>query len=125
MVPLSFLAEAFGGKYTPSEDTLTAVVSLPDGRTLQFARGSIGCLIDNDLRSMYCEALHRNGELLISIEWFCQYLFNLHLSSCDGVVYITDHFAQLSANMADLIRDLLSGKGELPDLDGLKLPEER
>ena len=125
MIPVAFLAKTFGAEYIPSEDTLTAVVILPDGRRLQFARGSIGCVINNSIRSMYCEALHRNGELLISIEWFCQYLFNLHLSSCDGVVYITDHFAQLSANMADLIRDLLTGKGSLPDLDALKLPEER
>ena len=109
-VPLSFLAEVFGARYIPSEDTLTAEVILKDGRRLQFARGSIGCLIDNDLRSMYCEALHRGGQLLVSIEWFCRYLMNLHVSECDGVVYVTDHFSILSANMADVIKELLHGK---------------
>ena len=109
-VPLSFLAEVFEAQYIPSEDTLTAEVILKDGRKLQFARGSIGCLIDNDLRSMYCEALHRGGELLVSIEWFCRYLMNLHVSECDGVVYATDHFSILSANMADVIKELLHGK---------------
>ena len=73
-VPLSFLAQLCGAAYFPSEDTLTAKLVLKDGRTLQFARGSIGCVIDNDLRSMFCEALHREGQLLISIEWFCQYI---------------------------------------------------
>lgn len=110
MVPVRFLAEIFGAEHHPSEDTLTAALILPDGRKLQFARGSIGCLIDNDLRSMYCEALHRNGELLVSIEWFCRYLMNLHVSTCDGVVYVTDHFSVLSANMADVIKELLHGK---------------
>lgn len=109
-VPLAFLARVFGAQYIPSSDTLTAVLKLRDGRTLQFARGSIGCAMDGDVRSMYCEALHRGGELLVSIEWFCQYLFDLHVSACGGVVYVTDHFAALSANMADLLRELLFDK---------------
>ena len=113
-VPLSFLCGAFGAECEPSEDTLSAVVTLKDGRVLQFARGSIGCMIDDDLRSMYCEALHRDGMLLVSVEWFCRYLFNLQVSTCNGVVYITDHFAELSTFMADLIKDLLNGK-PMPD----------
>ncbi|HCS40567.1 MAG TPA: hypothetical protein DIW44_13410 [Anaerolineaceae bacterium] len=120
-VPLSFLSEAFGAKYEPGEDTLTVVVTLKDGRVLQFARGSIGCVIDNGLRSMYCEALHRDGELLVSIEWFCRYLFGLDVSCCDEVIYVTDHFSVLSANMADLIKDLLANGGKLPDYE--KIPE--
>ncbi len=118
-VPLSFLSEAFGGTYEPVEGALTAVVTLKDGRVLQFARGSIGCVIDDTLRSMYCEALHRDGELLVSIEWFCRYLFGLDVSSCDETVYVTDHFSVLSANMADLIKDLLHTDGQLPDYEKL------
>ena len=106
-VPLRFLAQVCGAEYLPGDDTLTAKLVLKDGRVLQFARGSIGCVIDRDIRSMYCEALHRDGELLVSVEWFCQYLLNLQVSHCDGVIYITDHFAALSANMADVIRELL------------------
>ena len=113
-VPVSFLAKAFDAEYIPSQDTLTAVVRLKDGRELQFARGSIGCMIDDRLRSMYCEALHRGGELLVSVEWFCRYLFGMHVSACNGVVYVTDHFAELSYFMADLILDLFKGF-TLPD----------
>lgn len=109
-VPLRFLAQVFGAEYCPSQDTLSARMTLKDGRQLQFARGSIGCVIDRSLRSMYCEALHRDGELLVSIEWFCRYLMNLQVSVCEGVVYVTDHFASLSANMADVLRELLRGK---------------
>jgi hypothetical protein len=120
-VPLSFLSEAFGARYEPTKDTLTVVMTLKDGRVLQFARGSIGCVIDDALRSMYCEALHREGELLVSIEWFCRYLFNLDVSCCDEVVYVTDHFSALSASMADLIKDLLLSGGKLPDYE--KIPK--
>lgn len=118
-VPLSFLSEALGGAYAPGKGALTAMVTLKDGRVLQFARGSIGCVIDDGLRSMYCEALHRDGELLVSIEWFCRYLFGLEVSSCDEAVYVTDHFSVLSANMADLIKDLLLNDGQLPDYEKL------
>ena len=97
------------GTYIPSEDTLTAQVILPDGRRLQFARGSIGCMIGDTMRQMYCEALHRNGELLVSAEWFSRYLLNLTVTSCNGVTYVTDHFAELSCFMADLIKDIFNG----------------
>ncbi len=121
MAPLRFLAEVFGAALEELEDGARARLTLPDGRRLQFARGSIGCVIDNDLRSMYCEALHRDGQLLVSVEWFCRYLFNLTVTACDGVTYVTDHFAELSENMADLLRDLLRDGGRLPDYEALKL----
>ena len=115
-VTVRFLAELAGGSFEESEDTLTARVYLKDGRSAQFARGSIGCMITNPgtkagttMRQMYCEALHRNGELLVSVEWFCRYLLNLQVSTCGGVVYVTDHFAELSCFMADLIRDIFAG----------------
>lgn len=108
MVPLSFLAEAFKAKLEYSEDKLVAWVSMPDGRRLQFARGSIGCVIDNSITQMYCEALHRNNELYVSVEWFSEYICNMHISACEDVVYVTDHVNKLSANMADLIKDLLT-----------------
>ena len=122
MVPLSLLAEFFGAQLTYGpDDALTAKMILADGRTLQFARGSIGCLIANDLRSMYCEAIYRENQLLVSIEWFCRYIYNMNVSECDGVVYVTNHFAVLSANMADLIRDLLHTGGVLTDYNALKI----
>ena len=33
----------------------------------------------------------------------------MHVSECEDVVYVTDHASKLSANMADLIKDLLMG----------------
>ena len=86
------------------------ILKLKDGRRLQFARGSIGCVINNTVRSMYCEALWRGKELLISVEWFAKYICNFQLSSCNGMVYVTDHFTDLSANMVDLIKDLFKGE---------------
>ena len=108
-VPLSFIEHAFDAKLEYGENNCMADLKLPDGREVQFARGSIGCVIEQSLHAMYCEALLMYDELYISVEWFCRFIMNLHVSSCDGVWYITDHFNELSANMADLIRDLMRG----------------
>ena len=109
-VPLSFLAEVFEAEYITNDNAATVILKLKDNRKLQFARGSIGCVIDDTVRCMYCEALHRENELLVSIEWFAKYFFGLQVTSCEGVTYITDHFADLSAFMADLLIDLLGDK---------------
>ena len=107
MVPLTFLSKCEGAKVSYGKDNETATVQLSDARVLQFAIGSIGCVIDNDLRQMYCEAIFRNDELYISFEWFARMIKGWIASECDEVVYVTDHHAELSINMADLIKDLL------------------
>lgn len=109
-VPLSFIAKVFEADYSTKDDAATVVLTLKDKRRLQFARGSIGCVINDTVRCMYCEALHRDHELLVSIEWFAKYFYGLQVTSCEGVTYITDHFADLSAFMADLIKDLFKGE---------------
>ncbi len=105
LTPVSFVAEVFGAAYEPRSEGLAAELTLKDGRTLQFARGSIGCVVDNRIHSMYCEAVYRDGELYLPIEWICKRLFNNHATSCEDVLYVTDHNAELSLNMARLIRD--------------------
>ena len=107
-VPLRFLAERFGTSYETNEAGTEASVTLRDGRRAQFARGVIACLVDDELVDMYCETLQREGELLVSVEWFCRWLLNLNVSACGDVVYVTDHVAELSTFMAELLKELLS-----------------
>lgn len=104
-VPVSFIAEVFGGSCTHGADGITAELTLADGRKLQIARGSIGCVVDNKVQAMDCEAVLEGGELYIPIQWVGQNLFNQFASVCGDVFYMTDHYAVLSKNMADLIRD--------------------
>lgn len=108
--PLSFIARLFDAKLEASEDTFSAVMTLKDGRTLQFARGSIGCVVDGRIQSMLCEAVHANGGLNISLEWLCLSVLGLWASTCENVLYVTDHFSRISLNMAQLIEDILTGK---------------
>ncbi len=105
MAPVRDLAEIFKADCREKEGK--AWIHMPDGRSLQFARGCIGCTINNRIRSMSCEAVEREGILYISSEWFCREICRLQVSECNGVIYATDHDSALSSHMARLIRDLL------------------
>lgn len=107
-VPVTFLAEAFDAAIVTTEAGTRATLTLRDGRRLQFARGSIGCVLDGRITSMLGEAVQREGQLCVSLEWFAAHVLDLRVTQHSGVMYITDHHAQLSGNMARLLRDLLS-----------------
>ena len=111
-VPISFIAQVFGYTYQYEENGAVAYLYLKDKRELQFARGSIAYVVDNDIRCMYCEALQRDGELCISLEWFARCIENLCATSYEDVLYVTDHHAELGENMAFLISNLLHNKQE-------------
>jgi len=106
-VPLGFIAEVFGAKLDLMENGVMAELTLPDGRTFQFAEGCIGCAADNKVESMLCEAIYRNDRLYISLEWFCRFAYNLQVSEFDGVMYVTDHYSQISRYMSWLLQDML------------------
>lgn len=107
-VPLAFIAQTFGADLSYSDGGATAVLVLEGGRRLQFARGSIGCVLDGRVTSMSGEAVQRGGELHISLEWFACSVLDLRVSEHSGVLYVTDHHAQLSGNMARLLREILA-----------------
>ncbi len=106
-VPVSFLAEAFSADIDYTEDGLVADLFLKDGTEIQFARGNIACLVNNRIESMACEAVERNQVLYLSLEWFVKRFYQLHTSSCENVLYITDHHASISRHMAYLLQDIL------------------
>jgi poly(3-hydroxybutyrate) depolymerase len=107
-VPLSFIAAIFDATLDLLQSGVAAMLTLPDGRTFQFAEGSIGCVVDNIIEAMLCEAIYRNENLYISMEWFCRFAYNYQVSEFDNVMYITDHYAEISRYMSWLLQDILS-----------------
>jgi poly(3-hydroxybutyrate) depolymerase len=107
-VPVAFIAKTFGANLELLENGAEATLTLPFGRTFQFVEGCIGCVVDNKVEAMLCEAIHRNNRLYISLEWFCRFAFNLQVSEYDNVMYITDHYAEISRYMSWLLQDILS-----------------
>ncbi|MEV4687051.1 stalk domain-containing protein [Microbacterium sp. LWH3-1.2] len=108
LVPVTFLAQAFGGSVSVAADGSTAEYLLSGGRRLTFAAGSIGCVVDDTLRAMTIETVLTEGTLHVPIEWIATHLLGLHASTCAGVLFMTDHHALLSTHMAHLIDDLLA-----------------
>jgi len=106
-VPLSFLASVFSATLVPLQNGAAAELTLPDGRTFQFAEGCIGCVVDGKIEAMLCEAILRNGLLFVSIEWFCRFAFNDQVSEYDNALYITDHYAVISRYLSWLLQDIL------------------
>lgn len=107
-VPLSFVADVFDAELRASDGGASATVALADGRTLQFARGVIGCVLDGRVTAMSAEAVLRDGELCVALEWFAASVLDLRASAHSGVLYVTDHHSCLGGNMARLISDLLA-----------------
>ena len=105
--PVSFLAQATGSECNMSADGRNAELILRDGRMVEFAQGSIGCVIDNKIYSMDCEAVIRDGALCLPVEWFFRRLLGCFVSESRGVMYITDHYIELAAHTAALIEDIL------------------
>lgn len=103
--PAAFLTEHFGG--TVHSDGETASIRLTDGRELTFAHGCIGCTIDNTVTDMLCEAVTVAGKLYVSAQWFCEALYNLHVSSYGDCMYASDHVARLSRYTAWVYSDIL------------------
>ncbi|MEX1377247.1 MAG: PHB depolymerase family esterase [Eubacteriales bacterium] len=105
--PIEFIADTFGAQYSESDGGLSAEITLEDGRRMQFARGCIGCVAENRVESMLCEAVMNGDKLCISLEWFCSFVYNMHVSEFDGVLYATDHYSKVSRYTAWVLQDLL------------------
>ncbi|MFJ6651488.1 hypothetical protein ACIQLJ_01660 [Microbacterium sp. NPDC091313] len=106
--PVGFIGRALGAQ--TERGAGTARLTWPDGTVVEVARGSVVALVDGDVTAMLAEAVERDGELYLSFEWVARDVRGLQASTCGGVTYVTDHHAELSANMALLIADLLAGR---------------
>ncbi|NLL38324.1 MAG: hypothetical protein GX254_01880 [Clostridiales bacterium] len=89
-------------------DGRTAEMTTEDGRSLQVAAESIGCIINNRLYSMsrQCQAL--DGILFVPVRWFAENVFGLFVTEEDGALYISDHIGYMTHDMAVILREILS-----------------
>ncbi len=108
-VPAAFCGRIWGADFRQNQDGTVCELDLRTGEHLQFARGSVGCVADNRVESMLCEAVHRDGTLYIPLVWFAERFEGLYCSECNGVTYITDHPARISTYTAWILKDLLGG----------------
>ena len=57
------------------------------------------------------EAVERGGVLYLPAAWFFRMILNRHVTECRGVLYACEGYAELSAHMARLLRELLQKEG--------------
>ncbi|HKM04188.1 MAG TPA: hypothetical protein VJZ04_06285 [Lachnospiraceae bacterium] len=106
-VPVSFLAKVFLIDIQNTENGFISDFILADGTEIQFAKGNISCVVNNRIESMSCEAVERDHVLYVPLEWFVKRFYQMQTSSCEGVLYVTDHDASISKYMAYLLMDIL------------------
>ena len=107
MAPAAFLAAAAGGTCRTLDDGASVSILLPDGRTVQAARGIIAVADGNRLRAMDCEAVERDGVLYLPAAWFFRMVSGRNVSEYGGVLYASECYGELSMHMARLLKDLL------------------
>ena len=56
---------------------------------------------------MTVQADRSTDQLYVALEWVATHVLGLFASTCEGVLYLTDHHALLSKHMAHLVDDIL------------------
>ena len=106
-VPLDFLTKYYGVEVALDEDGHRAVLTLPDGRVCQIADNSIACVVDNRFISMSRQTAWLNDQLYVPVQWFAANLFGQYITGVDGSLYLSDHFGDMTLDMAQIIREIL------------------
>ena len=105
MFPLQGLHRPFQLKAKISGET--AEIILPDGKHLRFSAGNVGCVCDNTIYSMNRQAEFKDGYLFISAKWFAAMFLNRFVIENRGVLYISDHYGEMTWDMSEFIKTFL------------------
>ena len=102
--PVTFL-EVFGATVDFREET--ALIHTADGHEIEVSAGNVGCVIDNYIHSMERQAEYKKGMLYVPVKWFAANVFGRFVTEHDGAVYISDHYGEMTNDMAKLIKEFL------------------
>lgn len=105
-VPVSALSQFFGAEVEISDDGLNALIRTDD-EEYEVASESVACLHGGFLEAMFMPAKVRNGVLYVALRWFAEVVFRRFVTECDGALYFSGHYGEMSKDMAYLIRSIL------------------
>ena len=106
-VPLSFLTQYFDIGVDYATDRRSAILHCPEG-DCEIAEASVATLWNGFLRSMLMPVIRKDDVLFVAVRWFAEVIFDMHVTECDGAMYICDHHAEMSKDMAYIIKEILS-----------------
>ena len=50
----------------------------------------------------------RDGVLFVPLRWFAEVIFRRFVTECDGALYFSGHYGEMSKDMAYLIKQILA-----------------
>lgn len=106
-VPVKFLEKAFGAKVELSNGGKTAKITTADSKVYELNDQSPAAFTGNRVIGLHKPAIFIDGTLMVPVRNTAEILFNKNVSYCNGVVYISDHKAQLTRGTARIIKGLL------------------
>ena len=69
---------------------------------------SVACLHGGFLEAMFMPARIRDGVLFVPLRWFAEVIFRRFVTECDGALYFSGHYGEMSKDMAYLIKEILA-----------------
>ncbi len=106
-VPVSALGPFFGAKVELIKDGKGALIHTRD-EDLEVVAESVACLHGGFLEAMFMPARLRDGVLFVPLRWFAEVIFRRFVTECDGALYFSGHYGEMSKDMAFLIRRILA-----------------
>ena len=108
-VPVSALAQIFGGSVESTQEGKGAVILTDEGLECEVVSESVACLHGGFMRAMFTPARFRDGVLSVPLRWFAEEVYGKHVTECEGALYLSDHHGEMSLDMAYLLKSLLLG----------------
>ncbi len=108
-VPAGFLATAFGCSVEERAGGRAVRVTTPAGRVVEISEGNVGVVLDGKVAAMWRQAEMAEGRLCVPFQWFASEVAGAFVTECDGAVYASDHYGEMTAYMARTIREKVLG----------------
>lgn len=105
--PISLFQTAFGLTVENLGEGRTRIIT-NDGRKIVVSVGNVGITVDNSILSMSRQAEEKNGILYLPLCWFASNILGKFITACQGSLYISDHYGQMTKDMALTIKEILS-----------------
>ena len=106
-VPVSALSQFFGAEVELIKDGKGAVIRTKE-EEFEVVSESVACLHGGFLEAMFMPARIRDGVLFVPLRWFAEVIFRRFVTECDGALYFSGHYGEMSKDMAYLIKEILA-----------------
>ena len=106
-VPVSALSQFFGAEVELIKDGKGAIIRTKE-EEFEIVSESVACLHGGFLEAMFMPARIRDGVLFVPLRWFAEVIFRRFVTECDGALYFSGHYGEMSKDMAYLIKEILA-----------------